>query len=47
MTAAAAAAGGTPFWILGPGHAVVWYKTVFAFLAQHVLGEPWRRPHLL
>jgi dipeptidyl aminopeptidase/acylaminoacyl peptidase len=34
-------------WILGPGHAAVWYETVFAFLAQHVLGEPWRRPGLL
>jgi dipeptidyl aminopeptidase/acylaminoacyl peptidase len=34
-------------WILGPGHAVVWYETVFAFLAQHVFGEPWRRPDLL
>ena len=31
-------------WILGPGNAVVWYETVLAFLAQHVLGEPWRRP---
>jgi dipeptidyl aminopeptidase/acylaminoacyl peptidase len=34
-------------WILSPGHASVWYETVFAFLAQHVLGEPWRRPELL
>ena len=34
-------------WILSPGHAAVWYDTVFAFLAQHVLGEPWRRPELL
>jgi dipeptidyl aminopeptidase/acylaminoacyl peptidase len=34
-------------WILSPGHARVWYETVFAFLAQHVLGEPWRRPDLL
>jgi len=34
-------------WILRPGHAAVWYETVFAFLAQHVLGEPWRRPELL
>ncbi len=34
-------------WILTPGHATVWYETVFAFLAQHVLGEPWRRPDLL
>jgi dipeptidyl aminopeptidase/acylaminoacyl peptidase len=34
-------------WILAPGHARVWYETVFAFLAQHVLGEPWHRPDLL
>jgi dipeptidyl aminopeptidase/acylaminoacyl peptidase len=34
-------------WILTPGHATVWYETVFAFLAQHVLGQPWRRPDLL
>jgi hypothetical protein len=25
----------------------VWYETVLAFLAQHVLGEPWQRPELL
>jgi len=31
-------------WILGPANAAVWYETVLAFLAQHVLGEPWRRP---
>ncbi|WP_420367300.1 S9 family peptidase [Curtobacterium sp. L1-20] len=34
-------------WILKPQHAVVWYETVFAFLAQHVLGEEWERPELL
>ncbi len=34
-------------WILMPGNARVWYETVFAFLAEHVLGEPWRRPSLL
>ena len=34
-------------WILTPGHAVVWYQTVLAFLATHVLGEPWQRPDLL
>jgi dipeptidyl aminopeptidase/acylaminoacyl peptidase len=34
-------------WILTPGNAVIWYETVLAFLAQHVLGEPWRRPELL
>ena len=34
-------------WILSPGHASIWYETVFAFLAHHVLGEPWRRPGLL
>lgn len=34
-------------WILTPGNTCVWYETVFAFLAEHVLGEPWRRPSLL
>jgi dipeptidyl aminopeptidase/acylaminoacyl peptidase len=34
-------------WILNPGNVTVWYETVFAFLAQHVLDEPWRRPELL
>jgi dipeptidyl aminopeptidase/acylaminoacyl peptidase len=34
-------------WVLTPGHIKVWYETVIAFLAQHVLGEPWRRPDLL
>ncbi|MEW1839862.1 S9 family peptidase [Nonomuraea angiospora] len=31
-------------WILKPGNVVAWYETVFAFLAQHVLGEEWKRP---
>jgi dipeptidyl aminopeptidase/acylaminoacyl peptidase len=34
-------------WILTPGHAKVWYETVSAFLAEHVLGQEWRRPDLL
>jgi dipeptidyl aminopeptidase/acylaminoacyl peptidase len=34
-------------WILKPGHVTVWYETVFAFLAEHVLGERWRQPDLL
>ncbi len=34
-------------WILTPGNARIWYETVFAFLAQHVLDEPWDRPALL
>jgi dipeptidyl aminopeptidase/acylaminoacyl peptidase len=34
-------------WVLGPGNSRIWYETVFAFLAQHVLGEPWQRPSLL
>ena len=34
-------------WILTPGHVKVWYQTVEAFLAEHVLDEPWRRPDLL
>ncbi|MTD57213.1 S9 family peptidase [Amycolatopsis pithecellobii] len=34
-------------WVLTPNHAKLWYATVFAFLAHHVHGEPWRRPELL
>jgi dipeptidyl aminopeptidase/acylaminoacyl peptidase len=34
-------------WILKPGNIKIWYATVFAFLAEHVLGEPWKRPELL
>lgn len=34
-------------WILSPQHAIVWYETVFAFLAHHVLGEKWETPELL
>jgi dipeptidyl aminopeptidase/acylaminoacyl peptidase len=34
-------------WVLTPGNSIIWYETVLAFLAQHVLGEPWRRPSLL
>ena len=34
-------------WVLTPGNATIWYETVFAFLAQHVLGQPWHRPALL
>jgi dipeptidyl aminopeptidase/acylaminoacyl peptidase len=34
-------------WVLTPGNAQVWYETVLAFLADHVLDEGWRRPELL
>ncbi|WP_448616349.1 alpha/beta fold hydrolase [Modestobacter sp. URMC 112] len=34
-------------WVLTPGNSVVWYETVLAFLAEHVLGQEWRRPELL
>jgi dipeptidyl aminopeptidase/acylaminoacyl peptidase len=34
-------------WILSPGNVRIWYETVFAFLAQHVLGQEWQRPPLL
>lgn len=35
-------------WILSPQHAKVWYEVVFAFLAEHVLGEEaTARPELL
>ena len=30
-------------WVLTPGNAIVWYETVLAFLAEHVLGEEWQR----
>jgi dipeptidyl aminopeptidase/acylaminoacyl peptidase len=33
--------------ILTPGNATIWYETVFAFLAQHVLGQEWKPPALL
>ncbi|MEZ0089725.1 alpha/beta fold hydrolase [Streptacidiphilus sp. EB129] len=34
-------------WILKPNNAKVWYSTVLAFLAHHVLDQPWQRPDLL
>jgi dipeptidyl aminopeptidase/acylaminoacyl peptidase len=34
-------------WILKPGSAKVWYETVHAWLATHVLGEEWQRPRLV
>ncbi|WP_433700668.1 S9 family peptidase [Nocardiopsis sp. CA-288880] len=34
-------------WILTPGNAQIWYKTVFAFLDHHVHGKEWARPDLL
>jgi dipeptidyl aminopeptidase/acylaminoacyl peptidase len=34
-------------WILKPGDMGIWYQTVFAFLAEHLLGEEWQRPDLL
>jgi dipeptidyl aminopeptidase/acylaminoacyl peptidase len=34
-------------WVLTPGHAMLWYQAVLAFLGQHVLGEPERVPDLL
>jgi len=34
-------------WVLSPGHVRVWYETVLAFLAQHVLGKDWEQPGLL
>ncbi len=34
-------------WILKPQHAIVWYETVLAFLAQHVLGEDAEMPEIL
>ena len=34
-------------WVLKPQHAVIWYETVFGFLAEHVLDEEPSRPELL
>ncbi|MCW2674095.1 MAG: peptidase [Frankiales bacterium] len=34
-------------WVLTPGHAVLWYETVLAFLRWHVLGQPETVPDLL
>ncbi len=34
-------------WVLTPGNSIVWYETVLAFLAEHVLDEEWQRPDLL
>ncbi|HEX9030357.1 MAG TPA: S9 family peptidase [Streptosporangiaceae bacterium] len=34
-------------WVLKPGDARVWYETIFAFLAEHLHGQEWRRPELL
>ena len=34
-------------WVLSPQHAAIWYGTVFAFLAEHVLSEPVEYPRLL
>ncbi len=31
-------------WVLSPQHAGLWYRTVLAFLDQHVRGMPWRAP---
>nr|WP_276612430.1 prolyl oligopeptidase family serine peptidase [Kineococcus vitellinus] len=34
-------------WVLTPQHAILWYETVFAFLATHVHGVPFQEPDLL
>src|SRR5947199_10577546 len=34
-------------WVLTPGHSRVWYETVLAFLAEHVLRPEWERPRVL
>ncbi|MBW8804169.1 MAG: S9 family peptidase [Catenulisporales bacterium] len=34
-------------WILRPQESKLWYETVRAFLAEHVLGENWEQPELL
>nr|WP_245865482.1 S9 family peptidase [Rhodococcus kyotonensis] len=34
-------------WVLSPQHAKIWYEVVFAFLAEHVLGETVELPETL
>jgi dipeptidyl aminopeptidase/acylaminoacyl peptidase len=34
-------------WVLAPQHAKIWYQVVFAFLAEHVLGESAELPEAL
>lgn len=34
-------------WIMKPNHVRVWYGTVFAFLAHHLLGAEWEPPEIL
>lgn len=34
-------------WVLKPQHAVIWYETVFAFLAEQLRGEEFQQPELL
>ena len=34
-------------WILRPQESKLWYETVRAFLAEHVLGEAWEQPDLV
>ncbi|GAA5168560.1 S9 family peptidase [Pseudonocardia eucalypti] len=34
-------------WVLSPGHAALWYETVLAFLAHHVLGKELEVPEAL
>jgi dipeptidyl aminopeptidase/acylaminoacyl peptidase len=34
-------------WILTPGNTAIWYQTVLAFLAEHVLDQGWQRPRLV
>jgi dipeptidyl aminopeptidase/acylaminoacyl peptidase len=34
-------------WVLKPGNVKVWYDTVHAWLATHVLGQEWERPALV
>jgi dipeptidyl aminopeptidase/acylaminoacyl peptidase len=34
-------------WVLTPQHAAIWYQTVSAFLAHHVLGKEFEVPELL
>ncbi|QYJ17175.1 Dipeptidyl-peptidase 5 [Rubrobacter xylanophilus DSM 9941] len=34
-------------WVIKPNNALLWYRTVLAFIDHHVRGRRWRRPELL
>jgi len=34
-------------WVLKPGNVRIWYETVWAWLAKHLLQMPWQQPELM